>query len=200
MTLLPFRARRITMSPSLLSSSSVFLFFRTCNDSFLSRPLDGKTTGRLSRSQLSQESLAGTKRKRTRRRVSLKADVAVVPIPRREEYSDRIKERLWSSAAELYRNAARNAVEFASEGWNWRNVTEDEDMLVHSVSGELVHPVHLQNVLQMNAEAEAGGSGEPLLPIPLRPNRPVGAAASSTAAASASEQSQSQSQTSSAPA
>mmetsp|Transcript_21874 Transcript_21874/g.64568 ORF Transcript_21874/g.64568 Transcript_21874/m.64568 type:complete len:369 (-) Transcript_21874:750-1856(-) len=126
----------------------------------------------LSRSSASHDSLSsksaqGTKRKRSRRRVSLKADVAVVPIPRREEYSDCTRERLWSSATELYQNAARNAVEFASEGWNWRNVTEDEDMLVHDVSGELIHPVHLKNVLQMNAESQ-----EPPLRIPLRPNRP----------------------------
>jgi hypothetical protein len=37
-------------------------------------------------------------------------------------------------------------VEFAAEGWNWRNVTEDEGMYICSVSGELVHPVHCQHL------------------------------------------------------
>jgi hypothetical protein len=31
-------------------------------------------------------------------------------------------------------------LEFASEGWDWRNVAGDEDML--HIDGELVHPIH----------------------------------------------------------
>jgi len=58
-----------------------------------------------------------------------------------------VREKLWSSSAELCANAARNSVEFASEGWNWRSVIEDEGMLVHQSSGELIHPIHLRNAL-----------------------------------------------------
>ena len=68
--------------------------------------------------------------------------MTVLPIPSRLDYPPLIKQRLWSSATELYQNAARNSVEFASEGWNWRNVTEDEKMLL-SPSGERIHPIHL---------------------------------------------------------
>jgi hypothetical protein len=35
----------------------------------------------------------------------------------RTEYSTRVKTRIWSTAAEIYQNAARNAFEFASEGY-----------------------------------------------------------------------------------
>lgn len=98
-----------------------------------------------------------SKRKRSKRRVCLDESVSVVPIPMRSEYSDRVKERLWSSATELYQNAARNSIEFAAEGWNWRTVTEDEKMLVCTVSGELIHPIHLHNALQLNV---CGGEGE----------------------------------------
>ena len=47
---------------------------------------------------------------------------------------------MWSSAAELWENAGRNAKEFGSEGWRWRDAVEDDGMVVWR--GEKVHPVH----------------------------------------------------------
>ena len=68
-----------------------------------------------------------------------------MPIPSRTEYYSLVKERLWSSANDLYRNAVRNSIEFAAEGWNWRNVADDEQM-IRSPSGERIHPIHMMNV------------------------------------------------------
>jgi allophanate hydrolase subunit 2 len=79
-------------------------------------------------------------------KIAFQDNVEVIPIPTRYEYSDRIKSRIWSNRHELQENAERNALEFASEGWNWRNVTEDEGMYICSASGELVHPIHLQHL------------------------------------------------------
>jgi len=62
----------------------------------------------------------------------------------RHDYSTRMKNRLWNDRFELHENIARNTVEFAAEGWNWRTVTEDDGMYVCSVSGALIHPVHCQ--------------------------------------------------------
>ena len=78
-------------------------------------------------------------------------EVQVMPIPTRYEYSDRIKSLIWSNRRELQENAERNALEFAAEGWNWRTVTEDDGMFICSVSGELVHPIHLQHLMQEEA-------------------------------------------------
>jgi len=50
------------------------------------------------------------------RKISFANNVDVVPIPKRDEYSDRIATRIWSSASEIHENAARNSVEFAAEG------------------------------------------------------------------------------------
>ena len=98
-----------------------------------------------------------SKKTKSKRRVSLYTDVAVVPIPTRTEYPDLIRERIWSSASELCQNAARNTIEFAAEGFDWRNAAEDEQM-VKSPSGERIHPIHYLtlgiNGAQITREAE----------------------------------------------
>lgn len=58
-----------------------------------------------------------SKRQKTKRRISFDNTVKVMPIPMRSEYSSRVKHRLWTNTTEIRQNAARNAVEFASEGW-----------------------------------------------------------------------------------
>lgn len=80
---------------------------------------------------------------RSKRRVSLHYDVAVIPIPMRSEYLNR--EDMWYSANELHQNATRNTIEFASEGFNWRQVADDEHM-IHLPSGERIHPIHFINI------------------------------------------------------
>mmetsp|Transcript_15206 Transcript_15206/g.19842 ORF Transcript_15206/g.19842 Transcript_15206/m.19842 type:complete len:360 (+) Transcript_15206:559-1638(+) len=97
------------------------------------------------RSSLSTNDLIEMKnnlQKRQRRRVSLVRAVSVVPIPSRTEYPDAVRSAIWSSPVEMYQNAARNSIEFAAEGWNWRTVYDDDTMCLNSENGELVHPIH----------------------------------------------------------
>jgi hypothetical protein len=78
------------------------------------------------------------------RRLKFNETVQIQPIPMRTDYSQRVRERLWNDADNIMMNAQRNAMEFASEGWDWRTVTEDEYMYRDASSGELIHPVHME--------------------------------------------------------
>jgi hypothetical protein len=71
--------------------------------------------------------------------------VSVVEIPSRYQYSNRIKKFIWSNSYEISEMAERNTIEFESEGYDWRNVVMDDDMLIDSINGELIHPCHYWN-------------------------------------------------------
>jgi hypothetical protein len=86
--------------------------------------------------------LGATPTDRRNTKVSFKETVDVVPIPTRDEYSPEIRSQLWSSIVEIQENAARNTIEFASEGWDWRNVVLDADMCQCTKTGQCIHPVH----------------------------------------------------------
>ncbi|KAL9186589.1 hypothetical protein ACHAXT_005827 [Thalassiosira profunda] len=89
-----------------------------------------------------------------KRRLDFSDDVEVVPIPMRSEYSNRIKERMYSGRVELSENAQRNVVEFEAEGWDATTVLDDENQFYKCpLTGELIHPVHL-------AYFKGGGGGE----------------------------------------
>jgi hypothetical protein len=80
---------------------------------------------------------------RQTRKLTFNDNVLVCPIPQHGEYSKRIKERLWTPADDAARDAERNTIEFASEGWDWRRVLDDDDMYQNLMTRELVHPIHV---------------------------------------------------------
>mmetsp|Transcript_33870 Transcript_33870/g.49796 ORF Transcript_33870/g.49796 Transcript_33870/m.49796 type:complete len:148 (+) Transcript_33870:219-662(+) len=84
-----------------------------------------------------------TKRQTKRRmNVSFESHVTVNFIPQRSDYPHDVQRRIWCSVREMKRNKRRNKLEFAADGYNWRNVTEDEDMLMCHITGKRIHPVH----------------------------------------------------------
>ncbi len=76
--------------------------------------------------------------------VRFKDTVSVIPIPSRYQYSDRIKQCVWSNRMELREMAQRNLMEYEAEGFDWRNVVVEEDMYIDATNGDLIHPCHLQ--------------------------------------------------------
>lgn len=87
-----------------------------------------------------RQKIVGSKKKRC----EFNEVVRVVPIPMRTEYSVHMRQRLWSNSFEIQQNAARNTIEFASEGWDWRSVILDESMYTCDKTGELIHPIHYE--------------------------------------------------------
>jgi hypothetical protein len=78
------------------------------------------------------------------RKVAFNEDVTVIPIPKRTEYSARIRAHLWDGADVLQANVFRNSIEFAADGYDVSRVLEEGDMIEDPESGELVHPIHLE--------------------------------------------------------
>lgn len=52
------------------------------------------------------------------------------------------RRKMYSSSLEVRKNKIRNKKEYRYDGYDWRNVTEEWEMNVDMVTGELVHPVH----------------------------------------------------------
>ena len=68
----------------------------------------------------------------------------MIPIPSHTQYSDRIKQCIWSNRYELQEMAQRNLMEFEMEGYDWRNVIlEDQMNTIDPITGQRIHPCHL---------------------------------------------------------
>lgn len=79
-----------------------------------------------------------------KKQVSFHESVAVVPVPMKDEYSNRIRTKLWSDAVEICENVERNLVEFAAENYDWRCACMEDEMYVCGVTGDLIHPIHVE--------------------------------------------------------
>lgn len=81
--------------------------------------------------------------------VSFVGFVRVRWIPSRHDYSPTAKATLWTTRDEIYENASRNTIEYASEGWDINQVLEDERMVDYF--GQKIHPVHFRAEIDRKA-------------------------------------------------
>jgi hypothetical protein len=73
-------------------------------------------------------------------RVSFETSVSVHWIPNRNTYKDR--DAIWTQKDDFRKSAQRNSVEFAADGWDWRQATEESDFIWYQ--DEFIHPAHFR--------------------------------------------------------
>jgi hypothetical protein len=100
---------------------------------------DNSTTTSTSSSISSDDSDNDSPKKKS---VGFNSTVKIQPIPHASTYSPIQRRKMYSSSLEVRKNKIRNKKEYRFDGYDWRNVTEEWEMSVDMVTGELVHPVH----------------------------------------------------------
>jgi hypothetical protein len=83
-----------------------------------------------------------TKPARKSKGVSFSEAVTVQPIPHSSTLSSMQRRKMFTSVMEVRQNKIRNKREYKYDGCDWRNATEEREMGVDMVTGELVHPAH----------------------------------------------------------
>jgi hypothetical protein len=132
----PLKDQTSSSSPS--SSLPPRLFW---NPSFFSPTFSNSSPSTSAPTTSPPSSIGGDGSGSGRGSIQFDSNVSVVVIPSRHQYSNRIKRCMWSNSSEIRENAERNAMEFRAEGWDWHSVLEDDDMYRNASTGELVHPV-----------------------------------------------------------
>lgn len=74
--------------------------------------------------------------------VSFNETATVLPIPHASTLTPQQRRKMYSSSIEVRQNKIRNKKEYRYDGYDWRNCTEEWEMSVDMVTGELVHPAH----------------------------------------------------------
>ena len=90
----------------------------------------------------SEISLLSAPKNRARGGVSFDSVVRVQPVPHSDVLTAEQRHRMYSTSWEVRRNKIRNKKEYRYDGCDWRNVTEEQEMVVDMVTGELIHPAH----------------------------------------------------------
>lgn len=89
--------------------------------------------------------LPSTTKRKPSKSVSFNEQVVAVPIPMIQEYSYRMRDRLYTDSITMQENIERNLLEFNFEYRGWRCVVLEEEMYRCGITGELIHPIHVGN-------------------------------------------------------
>jgi hypothetical protein len=86
------------------------------------------------------------------KKVSFDATVLVHSIIHAKDLSARFKRTIWMPPRELEEALHRNSIEFAAEGWEWQNATEEADFVL--VGTQYIHPAHILLRQQCNLQRQ----------------------------------------------
>uniref|UniRef100_A0A7S2MMZ8 Uncharacterized protein n=1 Tax=Helicotheca tamesis TaxID=374047 RepID=A0A7S2MMZ8_9STRA len=75
--------------------------------------------------------------------VKFHGEVTVFSLPSPTDYPSDVWSDLYLSEEDLELNMKRNRKEFDYDFRDWMNATEEEDMILSTQTGELMHPVHI---------------------------------------------------------
>ena len=82
--------------------------------------------------------------------VSFESSVVVHSITNQKYFSERVKKFIWMQPRELEEAAARNYMEFQAEGFDWRQVTEEQEFVI--CQNQLIHPAHVTRECSMQRQ------------------------------------------------
>lgn len=99
------------------------------------------------------------------REVRFSNAVAVVTIPRWDQYSNRIRQHLWDTPTAMRASLVRNTIEFAAERNSPKNVLEEHEFMLCPVTGGLIHPIHyeLAKILRCKQGLSVASNAEELM-------------------------------------
>ncbi|KAL7465573.1 hypothetical protein ACHAXS_005892 [Conticribra weissflogii] len=95
-----------------------------------------------SSSTSTSSSSSSSSSKPAKKGVSFNTSVLVRPIPHSSTYTSLQKKKMYASSQEVRANKIRNKKEYRFDGYDWRNATEEWEMSVCMLTGELIHPAH----------------------------------------------------------
>ena len=119
---------------------------------------EGKGTSSNSCSLSRGSTCSNTSCSSTSTRVRFQETVDLVAIPSHRDMDSNTIDSIWTSIDDVQVNLQRNSLEYHADGRDWKQATEEEDMVLDEVTGEYVHPAtweDLQIERHQAAQAEA---------------------------------------------
>mmetsp|Transcript_3769 Transcript_3769/g.5087 ORF Transcript_3769/g.5087 Transcript_3769/m.5087 type:complete len:235 (-) Transcript_3769:275-979(-) len=78
-------------------------------------------------------------------RVTFNDSVTEYPIHHFDEFPLEIRSNIWTAGRDVSINKKRNKKEYKYDFCDWRSATEEDEMVLDTLTGELIHPVHLES-------------------------------------------------------
>lgn len=78
-------------------------------------------------------------------RITFDETVMVFPVPAIDDTPDDVWQQTWKPRQEVRAHKKRSKKEYAWDGYDWENATEEEDMIRDPETGLLEHPVHYES-------------------------------------------------------